>query len=182
MVCSPTCSSTLIDVLLDSTGILMLNICLLIPILTSVVNGFNSSLLNSLSSPQFQIRHVLSACHKDHRLANFTSMARSLCSSSRNDLRQAMSMMFKKILKTTIRHSQFYASHWKLDSSAYRLWHLSPLICMAVEGLCFLEVLSCWLVWDYKLLLGIFPCSLVPNFAVSIPMFKLLIDMVHHIY
>jgi hypothetical protein len=37
------------------TGILMLNICLLIPIMTSVANGIDSSNLNGLSPVAFKI-------------------------------------------------------------------------------------------------------------------------------
>ena len=50
-----------IDVSNDLTGILLLNIYLLIPIMTSVVNGIDSSNLNGLSPSRSKSAHVLSS-------------------------------------------------------------------------------------------------------------------------
>ena len=53
------CSSTLtIDASRELTGILMLNIYLLIPIMTSVVNGIDSSNLNGLFSSRIQMQRM----------------------------------------------------------------------------------------------------------------------------
>lgn len=59
-----------IDVSHELTGILLLNICLLIPIMTSVVNGIDSSNLNGLSPSRS--KSAQSAELKDYRLAGFT--------------------------------------------------------------------------------------------------------------
>ena len=55
-----TYSFTPFDASLGLTGILMLNICLLMPLLTSVVNGIDSSLLNGLSLSRSNSTYVLS--------------------------------------------------------------------------------------------------------------------------
>ena len=59
-----------IDVSHELTGILILNIYLLIPIMTSVANGIDSSNLNGLSPSHSRV--AASVELQDHRLAGFT--------------------------------------------------------------------------------------------------------------
>jgi hypothetical protein len=59
-----------IDASYEFTGILILNICLLIPIVTSIVNGIDSSTLNGLPESRSNSTHVAEL--QDYRLAGFT--------------------------------------------------------------------------------------------------------------
>jgi hypothetical protein len=111
-----------IDAFHDLTGILLLNISLLIPIMTSVVNGIDSSNLNGLSPSRLKSAHVLSSRITGLQVLPEWQDYFGHPQGWRLGKQKAMSMV--KFTHPIIRPSHFCPIHWQLYRPAFHPFRL----------------------------------------------------------
>lgn len=94
-----------INNVLDYPAILILNICLILPLLSSTLNGFDSSMMNSKShNISYHDRGLVDL--RSFRFANLARMARVLQSTARHEVRYAAARFTVTVLFTVVRTHQ----------------------------------------------------------------------------